>query len=305
METSYVGALSLKLFESFDLNEVPDVYRKRKYDEVIMVPNPFLGVFDSMSVQGKGTTIVQGRFWRRYPQYSSLTIEGVSTGRSIFHALESRIEKRLSHGLNLNWAYTFSKIITSNTSSIINERHYRSVGQFDVKHTTRMAFVYDLPFGPGRTLGSSMRGMLARLAEGWTVSGFLVANTGTPLTITHTNGRPIRLRNASKSGPISQRVDAYFDTTAFLPLADKYEISPEPLYFDELRGPGAVVFNAAVTKNVQVVERLRLQLRAEAVDVTNSPVWANPGTNMSNPTFGVIPNGGNGRNIQMGLKLTF
>ncbi|MFB3829334.1 MAG: carboxypeptidase regulatory-like domain-containing protein [Bryobacteraceae bacterium] len=318
LETAYVGALTVKSPETFDLNEMPDVYRKPAENN--MVNNPFLGIFDAMSLLGKGEKIPQGRLWKRYPQYAasqlwgaSLSLEGAPTGRAVFHAWESRVEKRFSHGLNVNWAYTFSKLITSNTTSIINERHYRSVGAFDVKHTTRMAFVYELPFGPRKPLGASLPGALARLAEGWTVSGFLTANTGTPLSITDrtlqvagTAGRPIRLRNAAKSGPIAPRVDAYFDTTAFYRLPDQYAVSPEPLYFDELRGPGLVSFNGAVTKDIRLVERLRVQLRAEAANLTNSPAWANPLTDISTAaTFGKIQDGGAARSIQMGLKLTF
>jgi hypothetical protein len=188
----------------------------------------------------------------------------------------------------------------------------------DVRHVMRLALVYELPFGPGKPLGGATRGVAARLAEGWTISSFLSANTGFPLSISQANGRPIRLRNAAKSGPISERLgdridpvtrrvlNPYFDIDAFAPLATKYVVPPEPPYFDELRGPGAVSLNLALLKHVTLREKLKLQVRAEAANVTNSPTWGNPGTNMSNlATFGVIQSGGNGRSVQIGARLTF
>jgi hypothetical protein len=318
LEAAYVGMLSLKILEAFNLNEKPDAYLSLGAEEDKKVTNPFLGVFSGTSQLGQGATVSQGQLWKRYPQYVSLTMEGANTGRAIFHGLQAKVEKRLSHGLNLLWAHTFSKLIVNNTTSIVNERHYRSVDDQDVRHVMRLAFVYQLPFGPGKPLGGGMRGVAARLAGGWNLSGFLSANTGFPLTITHANGRPIRLRNAAKSGAIGERLgyeidpatrrvlNPYFDINAFAALPSKYVVSPEPSYFDELRGPGNVSLNLAVLKEITLKERLKLEVRAEAANATNSPNWANPGTNMSNlATFGVIPSGGNARSIQIGARLAF
>ena len=154
--------------------------------------------------------------------------------------------------------------------------------------------------------------------EGWSLSGYCSARSGAPLSISHANGRPIRLRDASKTGPVSERLgdrvdpvtrrvlNPYFDIDAFAPLPSQYVVSPEPPYFDELRGPGGFGRNLAVSKNVRVSERVKLQIRAEATNFTNSPSWGNPGTNMSAPaTFGVIESGGGGRSIQMSARLSF
>ena len=101
-------------------------------------------------------------------------------------------------------------------------------------------------------------------------------------------------------------LNPYFDINAFAALASKYVVSPEPSYFDELRGPGNVSLNLAVLKEITLKERLKLEVRAESANATNSPNWANPGTNMSNlATFGVIQSGGNARSIQIGVRLAF
>jgi len=101
----------------------------------------------------------------RYPQYTSLSIEGMNTGRAIYHALQMRIEKRMTRGLLVHWTYTNSKLIDNQTTSIVNERHYRTVSENDLPQVMRLSLVYNLPFGPGKGLGAGLTGVLARLGR--------------------------------------------------------------------------------------------------------------------------------------------
>jgi hypothetical protein len=313
-----MGMSSLKQLESFNLNEKPDRYLPLGADENRSVPNPFLGVFDPTSSLGQGATKTQRQFWLQYPQYTSLTVEGANTGRAIYHSLQLRAEKRLTRGLTVLFTYTDSKLIDNNTTSIVNERHYRAISDLDLPQVMRLSFAYALPFGPGKPLGASLKGVLARVVEGWSLAGYFNARSGSPLSISHANGRPIRLRNASKEGPVAERLgdrldpvtrqvlNPYFDINAFAPLPTQYMVSPEPPYFSELRGPGARGRNLALSKDARLTERVKLQIRMEATNFTNSPSWGSPGTNMSAPaTFGVIQSGGGGRSIQMSARLSF
>ncbi|MFB3905206.1 MAG: carboxypeptidase regulatory-like domain-containing protein [Acidobacteriota bacterium] len=316
-EGAYVGMLSLKRLESFNLNEKPDEYLVLGADETKKMPNPFLGIFDPLSSLGKGSTISQGQLWKNYPQYSSLTMEGANTGRAIFHGFQGRLQGRFNQGLSSLLSYTFSKSIVNNTTSWVNTRNYRSVSSLDRRHVLRMALLYELPFGPGKPLASS-GGLLGRIVEGWSMSGFLEAMSGAALSVSHTNGRPITLRNPTKEGPIAERLgdrvdpatgkvlNPFFDTDAFQALPNQYTISSTETRLDWLRGPGAVCFNLAILKDVTIRENIRLQIRGEADNLTNARIWGAPGTNMSSPkTFGVIQDGGSGRSIQIGAALRF
>lgn len=317
-EAAYMGMLSLKQIESFNLNERPDQFLARGSAENTRVPNPFLGIFDPTSTLGQGTTIVQSRLWPGYPQYTTFNLEGNNTGRAIYHSLQTKVDKRFSHGLTFLWSYTFSKLMDNNTTSIINERHYRSVSQLDQRHVMRFGLNYELPFGPGKALGESSSGVLARLIEGWSLSAWITGGSGSPLSVSHANGRPVRVRNPAKSGPVSERLgdrvdpatlrvlNPYFDLDAFVPLANQYTISPESPFFDDLRGPGGFGRNLGVLKDVKIHEKWKLRIRAEVTNFTNTPSWGDPGTNMSNPaTFGVIQSGGGGRSMQMSARLEF
>ena len=314
VEAAYVGMHSIKQFESFNLNEKPDVYLALGPAESIRVPNPFLGVFPSTSVLGQGSTIVQRQLWVRFPQFTSLTIHGANTGWALYHALQLRVEKRLTRGLSFVWSYTNSKLMDNNTTSIVNERRYRCISSIDQPQVMRLAFSYELPF---RFEGEAWRKVARQVMGGWSLGGFLHLASGTPLSITHANGRPIRIRNPRLTGPMNHRLgdhrdaagrvlNPYFDITPSCRSRISTPFSPEPPLFAELRAPGHRSLNLNLLKNFSIHERLRLQARLEVVNVTNTPWFGAPGTDMSRmATFGVITSGGNPRSVQGGLRLMF
>jgi hypothetical protein len=224
--------------------------------------------------------------------------------------MQMKLDKRLSHGVNMLWAYTFSKLMDNNTTSIVNDRHYRAVSLFDQKHVMRLAFTYELPF--------RFHGMLLRQAAGgWAVSGFGTLASGVPLSVTQTNGRPIRLLSPKLEGSAGSRLgdkrdasgkvlNPYFNTNAFLALPDQYTISLEPPALDDLRAPGTKSLNFAVFKAFPIRERFKVEVRMEATGVTNSPIFDAPGTNMSQTaTFGVITSASGNRAVQGSARLVF
>ncbi len=306
VDASYMGMHSLKQVGGFNLNEKPDVYLALGAAENNTIKNPFLGIFSSQYTLGQGSTIPISRLWGLYPQYTSLTVHK-NAGQAIYHSGQLKVTKRYSHGLDLNMSYAFSKLITSNTTSIVNQRpQWRGIDDSDRPHKLRLAFVYRLPFGGRRLLG------------GFTLSGYITYRSGAPLSVSGPNGRPIMLRPPSKSGQVSERLgdirepktgkvlNPYFDTSAFQALPDQYTVSPEPPYRSNFRGPAGWGRNLALSKDVKIWEKLKVQFRCEASNFINSVSWGNPGTNMSNQaTFGVISSGGGGRSIQMSARVIF
>lgn len=315
VEAAYLGMLSLKQFESFNVNEKPDRYLALGTAENTAVPNPFYGVLPPTSTLRTGTTIPQRRLWVAFPQFTTLTIQGANTGRAIYHALQVRAEKRFSRGLSFLVTYTNSKLIDNNTTSIINERKYRSISSLDQPQVMRIAFTYQIP---GRFQGGMGAKIANQVCRGWTVGGLATFASGAPLSITDSNGRPIRLRNASKSGPANERLgdqrdpvtgvvlNPYFDTRAFQRLPNQFTVPPEPPYWDELRRPGTRTLNLSLAKAFPLWEQVRLEIRAEASGATNTPNFAAPATAMnSSATFGVITAASESRQMQMSARISF
>ncbi|MBL8227989.1 MAG: TonB-dependent receptor [Bryobacterales bacterium] len=313
-EVAYMGMHSLKQIESFNLNERPDQFLALGRAENNPVPNPFLNVFPSTSTLGRGATLTQSRFWVRFPQYTTLTLNGAPTGRALYHSMQMKVDKRFSHGLNFLFTYTFSRTMDNNTTSVINPRRYRAVSPFDHKHVARVAFTYQFPF---QFAGGGMNRLWRQVAGGWASSGFVTFATGTPLSVSHANGRPLRISNPALSGSIVNRLgdqrdasgrvtNPFFNTSAFLPLVDQFQVTPEPPTIDELRAPGTRSLNLALFKNFMIRERMKLEARMEATGATNTPQFGAPGTNMNqSATFGVINSAGGNRAMQATLRFIF
>ncbi len=309
-EAAYMGMHSLKQIESFNLNERPDRFLALGRAENNSIPNPFLNVLPGTSTLGRGATTTQSRLWPRFPQYTTLTLQGANTGRALYHSLQTKLDKRLSRGLNTLVSYAWARTMDNNTTSIINPRLYRTVSPVDQKHVGRVAFTYQLPF----TFASNR--ILKQIAGGWATSGFLTLASGTPLSVTHANGRPIRIADPRLSGPISERLgdrvsggrvqNPYFNVNAFLPLVDQYQVAPDGPTLDELRAPGTRSLNASLFKSFPIRETMRVELRLEGTSVTNTPNFAAPGTNLNQlATFGVINSAGGNRAMQGALRFVF
>ncbi len=317
VEANFVRQLSLKGLEGFSLNEKPDAYLALGTQENTQVPNPFYGILPAETSMGSSKTIAQRQLWLAYPQYTGVTQNASNTRKTVYHAVQVSVEKRLTHGLSLLWNYTGSKMIENNITSLVNTRHYRTISDLDTPHVMNLAFVYDLPFGPGRPL-VSQGGVVGKIIGGWSLSSRFHYESGNPLSISDSNGRPIRIRNAAKSGPIVDRIgdrldpatrqvlNPYFDITAFASLPTQYMVSPEPPVFGELRSPPSRGLAASLIKRVRVNERLSFDARLDASGVTNTPNWGEPGTDMRNKaTFGVISTAGGARAMQLAFRAVF
>jgi hypothetical protein len=313
VEAAYVGMLSVKEFETYNLNDLPDPYLSLGTAQNTAVPNPFFGVFPSNSTLGSGTTVSQKQFWLAYPQFTSVTVDGANTGVTTYNALQARVEKQLTHGLTVVSTFTFSKLMHNNMTSVVNTRHYRSISALDQPKLFRLAVVYAIPL---HFAGAGYHRVLGNLAGDWAVTSSLTMASALPLSISQTNGRPLVVGNPQVGGSINQRLgdrvaggvvqNPYFNTAAFQALPSQFAVSPQVPYISQLRAPGMCALNASLFKNFAIYERLHAELRLEAYNATNHPFFNAPGTNMSSTgTFGVITGASNSRSMQAGLKIIF
>ncbi|MEZ5356656.1 MAG: TonB-dependent receptor [Bryobacteraceae bacterium] len=213
---------------------------------------------------------------------------------SDFHSLQAQVDRRFTNGLSFGLAYTFSKAIgygDNNDSGLFFNAvsqldRNRSLLGFDRTHNLRLSSVYELPFGPGKAHASS--GVAAVVLGGWQWNGIFSAYTGNPFTVTSSA--------ASLNAPgNSQVADQVLPEVRILGGAGRGEPWFDPLAFrgvnqvrfgnaglNTIRGPGLVNLDLGVFRTFAIGERFRLQFRAEAFNVTNTPHFNNPGANASN-----------------------
>jgi hypothetical protein len=145
---------------------------------------------------------------------------------------------------------------------------------------------------------------------GFQISGIFVAQTGQPVNPivagnpANTGGpvRPNRLGDGRLAGS-ERSVDRWFDTAAFAtPAQFTYGNSGRNI----LRGPGLVNFDFMIGRNFHLTESMRLELRGEFFNLSNTAHFARPNATIGSPEAGTItatsvPN----RQVQLGLRLVF
>jgi hypothetical protein len=256
----------------------------------------------------------------RYPQYSFINHLEASAN-SNYNALQSYLKQRLSRGLSLYVAHTWSKSIDDASNGIYsgtrgvsfpqdshNLRAERAVSSFDLRHRVTANFTYALP----------LRGN--RLVEGWQLGGIYTGQSGLPITpflsvdgsgTGELNDRPNLVGNPN-NGP--KRPSEWFARTAFARPADgAFGNSGRNV----IVGPSLHAVDFSAMKSLQLTERLSLQLRAEAFNLFNRANLSLPNVDFNSAAFGSIsetpdvsagnPRLGEGgpRVAQLGLKLVF
>ncbi|MGA7290711.1 MAG: carboxypeptidase regulatory-like domain-containing protein [Terriglobales bacterium] len=120
-----------------------------------------------------------------YIGYSAESESYTAAGVSAYNALQTHIEKRMSHGLQFGFSYTYSHATDEqsgmglfyNGNNPLNLRSGYGSSDFDRTHVFNFSYVYELPkFFPASTLKG-------KVADGWAIEGTTVIQSGQPYSI--------------------------------------------------------------------------------------------------------------------------
>jgi hypothetical protein len=243
-------------------------------------------------------------------------------GKNIFsseyNAFETRLTKRFSKGLSLLANYTWGRTMDDQSSlpeakyqNFMNLRADWSRASYDIRHAFKTGYVYDLPFGRGRTLGGGWNRLTDSLLGGWALEGILQIQSGRPRNVTTGSdtantgkyiGRPDVVGNPIL--PVSERsVDRWFNTAAFaMPQRYTYGNAGAMVLEDD----GKTSVDVSVAKKFRIVESQTLEFRTEFFNLPNIINFNGPNTNMSSGTaFGKITGASSARQIQFALRYMF
>jgi len=266
------------------------------------------------------------------PVFSNIFQQGTISS-SAYHALQASLEKRFSHGLQFNAAYTYGKSLdyASTFESLLNPfnpRRGRAPSLFDARHRFVFSYYWDLPV-------PKYQGFKEKLLNGWSLSGITTAQSGFPIRITQqddnelfasfdfeTAGEPNLIGAFKKRDPRGPG-NLGFDPSAFNGCASNTS-DPTCLNDPNLMatavqvgtvgnaprticcGPGAFNTELGVLKNTNFGERYRLQFRAEIFNVFNHAQFLQPDGNVTDGSdFGRVKRARDPRLIQFALKFYF
>jgi hypothetical protein len=112
---------------------------------------------------------------------------------STYDALQVELRRRMSAGLLIQASYTFSKSISdANASSSIAQSNYisfrnlrlnRTTSPFDLRHSFKADFIYEMPFGKGQRWGNGWGGFTNALLGGWGTNGTVRVQSGSPFSL--------------------------------------------------------------------------------------------------------------------------
>jgi hypothetical protein len=248
-----------------------------------------------------------------------------NSAHSIYHGLQSKIEKRFSRGLYFLGSYTWSKSIdnqSNGTDTAIASGQYpqdplnasldRGLSSFDRPQVLVGSAVWEIPFGRGPAERSRARELVNGVLGGWQLSGILTAQSGTPFSVMMNcadinaegdNCRPNRISSgALPSG--QQSINEWFNTAAFvIPSTPEYGNAGRNILF----GPGLNDIDIAMSKSFPLgsVETRHLQIRSEFFNALNHTNLGIPVNSIDSPAFGTITSSLPGREIQLGARLEF
>lgn len=244
---------------------------------------------------------------------------------SNYHALVAKVNKRFSSGLSILAAYTYSKAMgiggaLSGDQSRQQNGYNRAAeyGPLEFNQTQRLtvSWIYELPFGKGKPIGASLRGIESVAVSGWSFQGSYTAHSGFPLTpvsgVSSNVGRQDlnrsnRICNGNIGGSSAQQLNHWFDTSCFPDHAfGVFGNSGNGV----IGGPGVNNFDLAAMKNSFIPmwnrEPVTLQIRAEFFNAFNHADFGDPGLTTGTAQFGVIRTTSiPGRQIQLGMKIIF
>jgi Carboxypeptidase regulatory-like domain/TonB dependent receptor/TonB-dependent Receptor Plug Domain len=280
------------------------------------VPNPFYGEISSGTLSAKTVTAYQ--LMLPYPQYTGVSQDRDPAGDSIYHALTAKLDKRFSSSYSLLASFTWSKLIDDvperfSGRSVISDpndlRRGRSLGDYDTPIVFTLAHIVDLPFGPARRYLT--HGPASWLIGGWQLNGILSTTSGYPINIATPNEAGVSgfTSYASKlhSGRLvnkAKTVNEWFDTSAFqipapFTLGTGVRLEPDirtPKYFD---------YDLGLDRTQPLGDHLKVQFRAEAFNITNTPWLSAPDGTVGDPNFGRILAGTNNRVMQLGIRISY
>jgi Carboxypeptidase regulatory-like domain/TonB dependent receptor-like, beta-barrel len=222
---------------------------------------------------------------------STIFVQPVGTGR--YDSLQAQLQRRFVAGLALGVSYTWGKAISPNENSSgtpnIQALPYiernRALTSSDRTHNIGITNVWQIPLGEGKRWLND-KSVAARILGGWQINNMVSMMSGVPFSV-FADGTSLNLPGSNqtadqvkttvqKLGGVG-RTAPYYDPTAFAEVtAARFGNTG----YNMLRGPGLFNWDFGLQREFSLTGGLRLQLRLESFNFTNTPHLATPDNNV-------------------------
>jgi hypothetical protein len=243
-------------------------------------------------------------------------VQGI--GASNYNALQVSSQGRTTSGLTHTLAYTYSKGIDFGCDTygsfcdVQDPYHWqkdKGVAGWNSKHIFSGSLVYELPFGRGHRWNTS-NAVANYVIGGWqgnaiaTMSGGAPYDVQAPYQISNTNN----ITGAERANVVG---NPYAGATKLNPINVSAFALPDAFTFGDmgrntLRADWHRNLDLSVFRSFPFTDSRKLEFRIEAFNLTNTPVFAVPDNNITDPNFGVVSSIANvEREVQLAAKFYF
>jgi len=248
---------------------------------------------------------------------------------SAYNSFQTSLEKRFSHGLQMQAAYTFSKSLdwASSFEETVNPFNYkasRALSLFNSAQRFVINYYWDLPV-------PKYSGFKGKVLDDWSMSGIIQFQSGFPIRIQTQDdnelisslfflgagapqmaGKTPQILNAKTlthadgtscaGSPASDCAHRYLNLSQFSdPTLGTFATTPRSICC----GPGENQWDITFSKRITLTEAKYFQFRADIFNLFNKTEFVNPDGNFSNTTFGQVLQARDPRAVQFALKFYF
>lgn len=213
-----------------------------------------------------------------------------------YDSLQASLKKRMSNGLELSANYTLSDWRglccdpKGDSQPMIPIPQYFNLNYArmpdDMPQRLNFTAIAESPFGAGKPWVQS--GVGAAVLGDWNLNLVFQAFSGTPFSVTangaslNAPGSTQRADRVKKDAGVTGSIKGYFDPTAFAPVTTARFGTAA---FDSVRGPGGAQLDGSLFRSFHIRENLLAQFRFEAYNVTNTPHFSNPASNVGSVQY--------------------
>ncbi len=245
------------------------------------------------------------------PVFSNIFAED-TIAASAYNSFQASLEKRFSHGLQFQAAYTLSKSLdwASSFEETVNPFNYkasRALSLFNSKQRFVINYVWDIPV-------RKYSGFAGKVLDDWQLSGIIQFQSGFPIRLQTQDDNelisslfflgagapqltgPLQILNPKTNGAYYLNPSQFSD-----PTPGTFATTPRSICC----GPGENQWDITVSKRITLSESRYFQFRADVFNLFNKTEFVNPDGNFSNTTFGQVLQARDPRLVQFALKFYF
>lgn len=319
LDVSYVGTYSSNLRVGTNLDFLPDNINAQCQANPTAcsqsVSNPFFGILPAASTLGSRGKIASFLLMEPFPQFNGVVFSNTEpVGFSNYNSLQVKANKRVTgggaliRGLSFLTAFTWSKTMVAtsylnnlqgNCPTCLDHSLQYVLGGNDRTFDLAFSGIWGLPVGKGGLVASNASGLLGTFINNWNMEWIFTADSGTPISLGNIQGDTFNCpQNNNNLLPAHQTFNEwlYNETPGCFSVIPTNSWQPRTILqrSSAIRNPYEPQVALGIGKQFVLKEGgPNLQFKAEAFNLTNTPIFGGPDTqnpqNPIAPVAGITP----------------